>query len=252
MESKRIIDITKKEWEVIIRLMICAVCVLFLSCTGRVGQKYPERDLESATVQVIAGATTDAEKIEKLFLYVRDEIPFNWVFPQNIPAVEVLKNGLGVCMQKANLLSAMLRQAGFQTRFRFMFVRKQALEDFLPGYAYKNWMDPFPHTVVEILYKGQWRSFDPSFDQKLYEICLDKKINFGRHPVISQSYKTKFSIEGMKGTQEFWEVPEKNSFYGDNLDPLMDWDKKNVNFLKRAMKPFIFNQAKSIMDKFRG
>jgi hypothetical protein len=72
-------------------------------------------------------------------------------------------------------------EAGFQTRLRFTYVRKQALEDFLPAYAFERWADPFPHTVVEILYQGKWRSFDPSFDARLYQICLDKKINFARY-----------------------------------------------------------------------
>jgi hypothetical protein len=145
----------------------------------------------------------------------------------------------------------MARSAGFQTRFRFMFVRKQALEDFLPAFAFKNWVDPFPHTVVEILYQGRWRSFDPSFDQQLYEICLSKKINFARYPKIAGAYSSKFSIEGMKGAQEFWEVPEKESFYGDTLKRLMDWDTQNVSFFKRLMKPLIFQQSRSIMDTFR-
>jgi len=251
MISKRITDMTRNNYGFICMLIICVVGVLFSSCSEIVEQKYPPRDLKSTTAQVIAGAATDADKIERLFLYVRDEIAFNWIYPQDIPSDDVLKNGFGVCMQKANLLSAMARSVGFQTRFRFMFVRKQALEDFLPAFAYKNWIEPFPHTVVEILYQGQWRSFDPSFDQKLYEICLNKKINFAHYPEIAGAYKTKFSIEGMKGAQEFWEVPEKRSFYGDTLDPLIDWETKNVPFFKRCMKRLIFQQARSIMDKFR-
>jgi len=224
---------------------------LFVSRSESIEQINSANDLKATTEEVIAGAATDADKFERLFLFVRDEITFNWIFPQNVPPEDVLKNGFGVCMQKANLLSAMARSADLQTRFRFIYVRKQALEDLLPAYAYKNWMDPFPHTVVEILYQGEWRSFDPSFDKKLYDICLVKKINFARYPEIAGVYKTKFSMGGMKGTQEFWEVPEKAFFYGNTLDPLMDWDTKHVPFFKRLMKPLIFRQARSIMDKFR-
>ncbi|MBW2561455.1 MAG: transglutaminase domain-containing protein [Deltaproteobacteria bacterium] len=126
-------------------LMIAVICIAVSACAGSVQPKYLERDIESTTAEVIAGATTDAEKLEWLFLYVRDEIDFNWAYPQDIPPEKVLKNGFGVCMQKANLLSAMARQAGFQTRFRFVYVRKQALEDFLPSYIYGKWADgPIP------------------------------------------------------------------------------------------------------------
>jgi len=233
-------------------LMIAVICVALSACAGSVQPKYPERDLQSTAAEVIAGASTDAEKLERLFLYVRDEIDFNWIYPQDIPPEEVLQNGFGVCMQKANLLSAMARQAGFQTRFRFIYVHKQALEDFLPSYIYERWADPFPHTVVEIMYQGTWRSFDPSFDQRLYEICLDRKINFGRYPEIVTAYKTGFSPEEMKGTQEFWEAMDRPSFYGDTLEPLLAWEDEHVCFLKRLMKPFIFRKARSIMDAFRG
>jgi transglutaminase-like putative cysteine protease len=232
--------------------MIAVICVALSACAGSVQPKYPERDLQSTAAEVIAGASTDAEKLERLFLYVRDEIDFNWIYPQDIPPEEVLQNGFGVCMQKANLLSAMARQAGFQTRFRFIYVHKQALEDFLPSYIYERWADPFPHTVVEIMYQGTWRSFDPSFDQRLYEICLDRKINFGRYPEIVTAYKTGFSPEEMKGTQEFWEAMDRPSFYGDTLEPLLAWEDEHVCFLKRLMKPFIFRKARSIMDAFRG
>jgi transglutaminase-like putative cysteine protease len=207
--------------------------------------------LKITTQAIIAKAATDEEKIERLFLFVRDEVDFNWIYPQDIPPEDVLKNGYGVCMQKANLLSTMAEAAGFQTRFRFMFIHKQALEDFLPGYAYKNWADSFPHTVVEIMFQGKWRSFDPSFDGKLLKICLDKKINFARYPEIFKAYKTNFSIEGMKGTQEFWSVAESEPFYGNTLKPLMDWEKKNISLFKRLLKPLIFRQAKSIMNTFR-
>ena len=225
--------------------------LLLSACAGNLPQKYPEKDLKLETARIIAGASSDAQKLERLFLFVRDEIDFNWIYPQDIPPGDVLKNGFGVCMQKAHLLSARAREAGVQTRFRFMFVRKQALEDFLPAYAYERWADPFPHTVVEILYQGAWRSFDPSFDEKLYRICLDKKLNFARYPEIVQSYKTAFSPEGMKGAQEFWMVDEKQAFYGETLEPLLAWESDNVTFFKRMSKPFIFMKARGIMDGIR-
>jgi hypothetical protein len=251
MEEKATHGIKKNRRIIAGPLAIIAICVFLSACGGNTRQKNPERNLKATTETLIAQAATDEEKLERLFLYVRDEIAFNWAYPQDIPPEGVLKNGFGVCMQKANLLSAMARQAGFQTRFRFIYVRKQALEDFLPAYAYKNWSDPFPHTVVEILHQGRWRSFDPSFDGKLYKICRDKNINFARYPEIVQAYRQSFSPNGMKGTQEFWHVAGQPFFYGETLEPLMNWEGQNVFFLKRWMKPIIFRQARAIMDEFR-
>lgn len=207
--------------------------------------------IQEATRAIANGAQTEGEKLERIFYFVRDEITFNWIFPQDIPAEEVLFNGYGVCMQKAHLFSAMARKAGLQTRFRFEFVNKQALEDFLPSYAYKNWQDPFPHTVTEVFLNNKWVSFDPSFDQKLYDLCIKKRINFARYPEIKNAYTTDFSLEGMKGTQEFWRDTSQKAFYGETLSPLIEWDKENVSFIKRAFKPKIFRDSKKIMDTLR-
>jgi len=231
---------------------ILGICSGLATGAERVQRQNEVGNIKAVTAEVTAGARADADKIERLFIYVRDEIAFNWVYPQDLPPEEVLKKGCGVCMQKAHLFSAMVRVAGFQTRFRFEYVRKQALEDFLPSYAYKRWMDPFPHTVAEILYQGEWRSFDPSFDRDLYERCLDKKLNFARYPHLVDTYQPTFSISGMKGIQECWAVPEKGAFYGDTLAPLSEWEKQNVPFFKRVMRPLIFGQARSIMDRLRG
>jgi transglutaminase-like putative cysteine protease len=232
-------------------MMILTLLLTGLSCTGTNSPNGPVKDVKAVTVEVTAGAKNDEEKIRRIFLFVRDRIDFNWIYPQDLPSGIVLANGYGVCMQKAHLLSDMARAAGFETRFRFVFVRKQALEDFLPGYAWENWIDPFPHTVTEIRINGKWVSFDPSFDRQLYDLCLKKGINFARYPEIREAYTNDFSITGMKGTQEFWVDPERDPFYGETLEPLLVWDKENVPGIKRAFKPRIFRDAKKIMDRLR-
>lgn len=182
---------------------------------------------------------------------MRDEIEFNWIYPQDIPAEKVLNNGFGVCMQKANLFSALAREAGFTTRFHFTYVSKKALEDFLPSYAYKKWPDPFPHTITEIKIADKWVSFDPSFDLQLYNICLAKGLNFAKYPEIKSQIPLTFSIEGVKGAQQFHEDSSIDGFYGNDLSPLLNYEKENVTFFKKILKPLIFRQAKTIMDKIR-
>lgn len=207
--------------------------------------------LAMKTASLIAGAESDEAKLKRIFLFVRDEIQFNWAYPQDIPSEEVFANGMGVCMQKANLLGAMAREAGFTTRFRFMYVHKQALEDFLPAFAYKNWVDPFPHTVAEVKRKGEWISFDPSFDKGLYDVCIKQNLNFAKYPEIRGKYSLYFSPEGVVGAQEYWAVSSLAPFYGEDLSPLMAFEKHEVNFLKRLLKPLIFAKARKIMTLLR-
>lgn len=60
-----------------------------------------------------AGCSSDTEKAVRLFMYVRDNIPYNLymisVFSDDFIASRVLKWGKGYCVQKAILLAALGR-----------------------------------------------------------------------------------------------------------------------------------------------
>ena len=64
-----------------------------------------------------------------------------------------------------------------KVRFHVMYAHKTALFDFLPGFAYNNWVDPFPHIFPEVFLNGKWVSMEATFDKELHEICIKKKLN---------------------------------------------------------------------------
>ena len=200
---------------------------------------------------LIADAERDEQKIERIYYFVRDEIEFGWVYPQEIPAEEVLKNRRGVCMQKANLLVAMAREAGLKARFHFMYVHKTALEDFLPEFAYRRWVDHFPHTFPEIYLNGKWVSMEVTFDKELHEICINKKLNFGKNENIVRDVSIEFSANGVKGHQQYVRAEGKESFYGEDLSQLTKFMHEEVPWWKRMMQPIIFRKAQKIMDQIR-
>lgn len=189
--------------------------------------------------------------MERLFYFVRDEIEFGWVYPQDIAAEEVLRNGRGVCMQKSNLLVAMAREAGLQARFCFMYVRKNALEDLLPQYAYNNWVDPFVHTFPEVLLNGEWVSMEATFDRELHEIALQRNINFAKYPEIRDAVVVEFSRDGVKGHQQYMEVEGVEPFHGDDLSDFVEYLHQDVPWWKRMLQPKIFRNAQSILDRLR-
>jgi len=210
-----------------------------------------DETIKTVVAGLIARADTDEEKIERIYYFVRDEIKFGWVYPQEISAEEVLKNRKGVCMQKTNLLVAMAREAGLQARFHFMYVNKNALEDFLPEYAYKKWVDPFAHTFPEIFLNGKWVSMEATFDKELHEICIKEKINFGKYENIVENISIEFSVDGVKSHQQFWHAEGNDSFYGEDLSEFTDYINEGVPWYKRMMQPLIFRQADKIMDQWR-
>lgn len=235
-------------------IILLSTIYLPIGCSGAHKEKiFPAGDetIKSVVDRLMVGTETDEQKIEKLFYFVRDEIKFGWVYPQEIPAEEVLRNSKGVCMQKTNLLVAMAREAGLQARFHFMYVHKNALEDFLPEYAHDKWVDPFPHTFPEVFLNGRWISMEPTIDRELHDICIEKKINFGRYENIVKDVSTAFSADGVKGHQQYWHAEGQDSFYGDDLSKFSEYMHKNIPWYKRMMQPMIFRQADKIMDQLR-
>lgn len=235
-------------------ITVLSTIFLFAECAGtNTNQDLSGKDETISTVVagLTADADTDEQKIENIYYFVRDEIKFGWVYPQEIPPEEVLSNRKGVCMQKANLLVAMARKAGLKARFHFMYVHKNALEDFLPEYAYKRWLDPFPHTFPEIYLHGKWIPVEATIDKELHEICIKKKINFGRYEKIVNNVSIAFSADGVKGHQQYWHAERKESFYGDDLLKFTDFLHRNIPWYKKKMQPLIFRQADKIMNQLR-
>jgi len=226
--------------------------VLISGCaTESSTSKTAEETVSSVVSLITEGAETDEEKMERIYYFVRDEIKFGWVYPQEIPAEEVLQNRKGVCMQKTNLLVAMAREAGLTARFHFMYVNKSALEDFLPDYAYKKWVDPFPHTFPEIYLNGKWVSMEATFDKELHNICIQKKLNFGKYDEIVDGISIEFSTEGVKGHQQYVHAERYESFFGEDLTEFTEYMHKDVPWWKKMLQPKIFKDADKIMDKLR-
>ena len=227
--------------------------VLLTGCSlqDQTGNHQSKETIASTVEKITCDAQNDTEKMQRIYYFVRDEIKFGWVYPQEIPAEEVLKNRKGVCMQKANLLVAMAREAGIKARFHFMYVHKTALEDFLPQFAYNRWVDPFPHTFPEVWLNGRWISMEATFDKELHEICLRNKLNFGKYEEIAENVSIDFSQDGVKGHQQFFHADEKNSFYGDDLSLFKAYINDAVPWWKKIMQPFIFSKAQRIMEKLR-
>ncbi len=106
---------------------VCILLVFASTACSAQNRKETDSTISVKVKELIKDATNDEEKAEAIFYFMRDSVKFGWVYPQEIPAEEVLKNRKGVCMQKTNLFVAMAREAGLKARFHFMYVEKKAL-----------------------------------------------------------------------------------------------------------------------------
>lgn len=232
-------------------LMLLLIAISFLLCNGKSTTLEKQQNIVDKVKQITDGSKTDVDKARSIFMFVRDSIKFGWVYPQNIPAQEVLNNRKGVCMQKTILLVEMARISGIKARFHFMHVDKTALQDFLPHFAYKRWVSPFPHTFPELFLNGKWVSMEATFDKELHNICIDKKLNFGRNDTIVKNISIDFSSNGVKGHQQYVVNKSKKSIYGNDMSEFSKFMHKNVPWWKKKMQPFIFKKADKIMTEIR-
>ena len=116
-----------------------------------------------------AGCTGDVEKAVKLFIYVRDEIPYNLymisVFSEDFIASRILEWGKGYCVQKAVLLAALGRASGIPSRLAFAAIRNHTVPRKIVDLTGDN---IFPrHGYNEFLINGTWVSAAATFNKAL-------------------------------------------------------------------------------------
>jgi len=124
-------------------------------------------------VALTAGLRAEDEKARALFEFVRDAVPYTFVWRQGAQqtpsedwfrASATLARGSGMCIQKAVLLCALARAAGLRSRISF-----QSLRDYrLPRELVALMGDVLtPHGLVTIDIHGLPVRLDPSLDRAL-------------------------------------------------------------------------------------
>lgn len=117
--------------------------------------------VQATAKRLTSGAETDREKLEPLFLFVRDEIAFGFpVKGDLVPASETIETGVGQCNTKATLLLALCRASGLAARIHFSLISKDIQRGFFTGIAY--WLMPrnISHSWIEVEIDGTWRRID--------------------------------------------------------------------------------------------
>ncbi|MFT3822310.1 MAG: transglutaminase domain-containing protein [Chitinophagaceae bacterium] len=104
-----------------------------------------QADLKPLVTQLTAGKKTDVEKIEAIYYWVQDKIRYiafeNGVMGFKPDAAQnVFKNKYGDCKGKANLLTEMLRVAGFDARLTWIGTADLPYDYTLPSLAVDNHM----------------------------------------------------------------------------------------------------------------
>lgn len=191
--------------------------------------------------QLTAGKTGVREKLDALFLFVRDDIEFG--FPPEgdlVKASQTIERGYGQCNTKGILLLALCRAVGFKARFHFSTISKEIQKGIFTGIAY--WLLPkeISHGWIEVEIDGSWYQIDSYINDMAFHQAAVRELD-------RRGWKTGFSISGtdgepsadlvlddahfsqmgaVKGDHGTWEMPAQyfaGSAYLNRLGPVGRW-----------------------------
>lgn len=164
------------------------------------------------------------ENVARLAKYVHDTVEYDIsTVGQRYPSDWVLRNKRGVCVEHANLLTALLRASGIPTRY-------------VVGYAYSS-VDKklIGHTWVEVLASdGTWVPFDPTWLQGGFVDATHIKTAtlLDDNQVDVLSYVGTGGVKWKRGS-EFTEPSRKltGDLYSDTVE-ILDYYASNLTSIK--------------------
>ncbi len=178
--------------------------------------------------EITSGADEVIAKAEKLFLFVRDEIKYNFApllhTREDWKASRTLVRGDGFCQQKAILFAALARAVGIPSQIAF-----QHLKDYkLLGTRYEPYMPGgvLPYHGLTVLYlNGRWLWEDATLD---YDLCHRRGyrlVEFDPHdhallPSTDLEGKPHFEFLG-----NFGPYPDLPRVVTDAFADLEEWEK---------------------------
>ena len=123
-----------------------------------------------------AGQPSPFKKVESLFYFVRDGIPFG--FPPMwdvVTASETLDYKVGYCTTKATLFHALCQAAGIPSRIHAGFIKLEIMRGILPDFAFSMLPEAGPHVWMEVELDGQWKPIDTYItDNDFYQQALTR------------------------------------------------------------------------------
>lgn len=120
-------------------------------------------------------ALDDYQRIGAAYHFVRDEIRFGYNRSDDLPASQVLADGLGQCNTKGTLLMALLRALGIACRLHGFTVDKRLQRGVVPALVYLLAPRQILHSWVEIYWDGRWLALEGYIlDQPYLQMLQDR------------------------------------------------------------------------------
>lgn len=155
-------------------------------------------DKNNATVKQLSNKLTahlksPKEKINAIFLYVRDNIKFAFLKEADfLTAEEIIQRQKGQCNNKTILFQALCEAAGIKSRMHFSSISKEIHRGLFKGFIYKVMPQEISHSWMEVKLNGKWFTIDSYInDIKFY--------NGGKAKLLSEGLRTGYSVSCAAG-----------------------------------------------------
>lgn len=127
--------------------------------------------IRHVAMELTSSLPDEAEKARSLFYFVRDQIHYSIYMVstrfEDFVASTILARGKGYCVQKAIILTALMRAAGIPSRLGFAMIKNHQVPRELIA---QSGVDIFPrHGYTQLFLGKKWVSVTPAFDKKLCE-----------------------------------------------------------------------------------
>ena len=134
------------------------------------------------------------ERLNQIYLFVRDEILFGYNREDRIPASSVLWDGYGQCNTKSTLFMALLRAVGIPCRMHGFLINKALQKGAMIGIVYRNAPDHILHSWVEACLDGTWYDLegiilDRSYLEGLHRKFPERKGSFTGYGVAVKDFQ---------------------------------------------------------------
>lgn len=147
---------------------------------------------------------TSGERIDAVYTFVRDAIPYGYAESFCVPASTVLVQGMGNCLTKTTLLMALLRAVGIPCRLKAAMISKVIHRGLLGGISFLFSPRHLHHAWVEIQYQGSWLEIGGHIVDRPYLEKLQQKFaNF-----IGSFYGYGIAVSHFRNPPIRWEEKE--------------------------------------------
>jgi len=180
-------------------------------------------DCDDASVQayatkVVGDATTDIEKIVKLYYAVRDEFRYDprhfLLTKKQFSCRQILLDQRGFCMPKAVLLSTLARTQGIASGIGFADVMNHLMPESMRDEMGNN--TPIFHGYSVLYVDGQWLKASPAFNLTMCQKLDTKPLEFdGKSHALFHEYdnKNRKHMEYIKDHGAVADFPYETVYY---------------------------------------